>query len=121
VGGRCNYPGVAAVYASAHVLLAVLEILVHLDKTEIPADYLLMGIDLSSAVVEDATPDAARELSLSRISPVIRVKSIVVPRETNYILYPEVPGFAPLIAFSESFGFDARLFPSNRTFAVGHI
>jgi len=38
-GGRCNYIGTSAVYTSQFVSLAVLEVLVHLDKVEIPEDF----------------------------------------------------------------------------------
>ena len=42
VGGRCNPPGAAAVYTAENISLAVLEALVHLDKQDIPEDYVFM-------------------------------------------------------------------------------
>jgi len=50
VGGRCNPPGTAAVYTAEHISLAVLEALVHLDKQDIPEDYVVMAIELGSDV-----------------------------------------------------------------------
>jgi hypothetical protein len=38
---------VFAVYTSQSVALAVLEILVHIDKSEVPADYVVMAIRFS--------------------------------------------------------------------------
>ena len=43
-GGRFNPPGIPAVYTSQSIALAVLEILVHIDKSEVPADYVVMAI-----------------------------------------------------------------------------
>ncbi len=46
-GGRFNPPGIPAVYASQSIALAVLEILVHVDKSEVPNDYVVMAIRLA--------------------------------------------------------------------------
>ena len=35
-GGRFNPPGIPAVYSSQSIALALLEVLVHLDKAEVP-------------------------------------------------------------------------------------
>ena len=114
VGGRCNYMGVAAVYTSAHVSLAVLEVLVHLDKSEIPDDYVLMGLQMDHREIPEADAAGAKEMSGSRSVPVIAVRSIVVPRELNYVLYPDATGLAASVSFIEPFAFDHRLFVSAR-------
>lgn len=41
-GGRWNRKGVAALYTAENASLAVLEVLVRLDKSEIPADFVLL-------------------------------------------------------------------------------
>jgi RES domain-containing protein len=46
-GGRYNPPGIPAVYTSQSIALAVLEILVHIDKAEVPNDYIVMAIGFS--------------------------------------------------------------------------
>ena len=46
-GGRFNPPGVPAVYTSQHIALAVLEILVYIDKSEVPEDFVLMTVRFS--------------------------------------------------------------------------
>ena len=43
-GGRYNPKDIPAVYASQTIALAVLEVLVHLNKWEIPEDSVLMAI-----------------------------------------------------------------------------
>jgi len=47
---------------------------------------------------------------------VLRVASVIVPREANYILYPEAPGLDAAVLFVEPFAFDARLFVPTRIF-----
>ena len=37
-GGRYNPPGIPAIYSSENIALALLEILVHVDKAEVPTD-----------------------------------------------------------------------------------
>jgi hypothetical protein len=39
-GGRWNPPGVPMLYATSSLSLACLEVLVHLDKTQFPADFV---------------------------------------------------------------------------------
>ena len=60
-GGRWNSPGRPVVYAAEAAALAVLEVRVHLDLdwSLLPADYVLMAIDLSSLAIEslEEAPD----------------------------------------------------------------
>jgi RES domain-containing protein len=124
-GGRYNPQGVPAVYAAQSASLAILEVLVHLDKSEIPEDYLLIGIgfdgrrvmrmferariEASSASLAAAPdPDYFRDLFYD--SPVLRVRSAIVPREYNYVLLPEAKHFSAQIRWTEPFAFDQRLF-----------
>ena len=57
----------------------------HLDKVEIPRDYVLMGLEVGHTVIRDATEADARQISLQKSHPALRVSSVVVPREANYI------------------------------------
>ena len=43
-GGRWNRKGIAALYTAENASLAVIEVLVHLDKGELPTDYVLLEI-----------------------------------------------------------------------------
>jgi hypothetical protein len=92
----------------------VLEVLVHLDKVEIPGDYVLMGLEIANTGIPHVTEADARQISLGKSQPALRVSSFVVPREANYILYPEAPGLAATVLFTEPFAFDARLFAPTR-------
>ena len=60
-GGRWNFPGRPVVYAAEAAALAVLEVRVHLDLdgSLLPADYVLMAIDLNSLAIEslEEAPD----------------------------------------------------------------
>jgi len=92
--------------------LAVLEALVHLDKQDIPEDYVVMAIELGSDVqIRYTDVVTAFSESTQALHPVIAVPSVVVPRERNYVLYPEVRGLNVAVAWTESFRFDPRLFP----------
>ncbi len=41
-GGRWNRKGIAALYTAQNASLTVVEVLVHLDKTELPEDYVML-------------------------------------------------------------------------------
>jgi RES domain-containing protein len=108
VGGRWNSPGVAVVYTSESISLAVLETLVHTDVDDLVAiRYVAIPVDIPAAVqirriAESTLPqdwqryDSFRE-ELRKIGDdwvrqareaVLAVPSIVVPQEANYILNP---------------------------------
>ncbi|HEV2689205.1 MAG TPA: hypothetical protein VGV35_11645, partial [Bryobacteraceae bacterium] len=42
--------------------------------------------------------------------PVLRVPSVIVPREYNFVLLPEADGFDATVEWSEPLSFDSRLF-----------
>jgi len=126
VGGRWNSPGRPALYLAESRALAVLEVLVHLDLDAdmIPADYVIMAVDLSalaevSGWVDDGPsippPDAdCRALGdaflASRRALALRVPSILVPRGSNFVINPSHPLIAKVrIDSIEPFAFDRRL------------
>ena len=118
-GGRWNSPGQYVVYASGHVSLAMLEVLVHIDDAEAFARqthvYQRLRFDEAQvAVLDEAALPAdwnARPETLStqgigdewiarQETPVLAVPSVVVPSELrfereylNYLLNPRHPGF----------------------------
>jgi RES domain-containing protein len=61
-GGRWNPIGTPMLYAAQHLSLACVEILVHLDKSELPRDYVWSGTEL------DGTPDFLRFEDLNHVS-----------------------------------------------------
>ena len=111
VGGRCNRPGVRAVYTAENISLAVLEVLVHLDKHDLPMDYVLLAIEVPSTVpIHESDWRAAFADSDRRRHPVIATPSVIVPRERNFVLYPDVLDFSARVLWMERFAFDERLF-----------
>ncbi len=126
VGGRWNSPGTAVVYASATLSLALAETLVHLpggllpaytaipitfdeslvrglDSRELPGDWNAHPPPVSTQVIGDAWVAAAE-------SPILRVPSVVVPGEFNYLLNPRHADFPRAgIGKAIPFPFDPRL------------
>jgi hypothetical protein len=122
-GGRFNPPGVPAVYTSQSIALALLEILVHIDKSEVPADYVVMAISFSGRQVcrrPVANLIGANHFTISRFKesfyrwPVFRVPWVIVSREYNFVLLPEAVGFAATVQRIELLSFDNRLFSLHR-------
>ena len=126
-GGRWNSPGVPVVYTAQSQSLAVLEIVVHLESTDVLAKYVLIGVEIDEALIQnmeasrlprnwraDPAPLSLRaigdEWALSLASAVLRVPSTLVPSENNFLLNPLHPDFCKLrIADPISFRFDPRL------------
>ena len=117
-GGRWNSPGRPVVYAAEAAALAVLEVRVHLDLdwSLLPADYVLMAIDLNSLPIEilEEAPDdpvAYGDAWLeSRRSAVLGVPSVLVRESRNLLVnvaHPEASRAS--IASIRSFSFDERL------------
>jgi RES domain-containing protein len=118
-GGRFNPPGIPAIYTSQSIALALLEILVHIDKSELPDDYVAMTIRFSGRNVarrSGAELANANQLTAAEFRdsfyrwPAIRVASVIVPREYNFVLFPETAGFDTKVESIERLSFDRRLF-----------
>ena len=125
-GGRWNSVGVRAVYASATLSLALVETLVHLPSGILPA-YSAIPCEIDESLVEslDQTewPPGWRDYppphSVQSIgdrwvaearSAALRVPSVIVPSEFNYVLNPAHPDFARIkMGKALPFPFDARL------------
>jgi RES domain-containing protein len=118
-GGRFNPPGIPAVYTSQSIALAVLEIPVHVDKSEVPNDYVVMAIRFAGRHVSrprGTTLAGANRFTAAQFKasfyhqPVLRVPSVIVPREYNFVLLPEADEFDAAVDWVEPFNLDARLF-----------
>ncbi|MFO0828365.1 MAG: RES family NAD+ phosphorylase [Phycisphaerales bacterium] len=128
VGGRWTSSGVVAVYASEHLSLAILEVLVHLERPQAIAAFVAFEVtipdDLIDAVDARKLPkewrDSPAPLSAKLIgdrwaselrSPVLRVPSAVVPQEHNLVLNPLHAKFKRLsIGKSQALDADSRVF-----------
>ena len=127
VGGRWNPPGLPAVYTSATLSLAAMELLVHLSGPQDAPDLVFFRIEFEAKLlVEPRLPKQWRKLSLQgsralgrewlvgTASPVLQVPSFVVPTESNFVVNPLHPDFRRIkIGKAEQFALDARLFPQR--------
>jgi len=125
-GGRWNRPGVPVVYTSGSLSLALVEVLVHLPAEILPA-YSAVPVAFDDSLVtvvapgqlprnwKDSPPPPATqaigaEWVASRTSAVLRVPSVVVPGEFNFILNPAHDDFGRIrIGTPMPFPFDPRL------------
>ena len=91
--------------------LTVLEVLVHLDKQDLPEAYVIVAIKVPDNVpIHESDADSGIAAADSRRYPVISIPSVIVPRERNFVLFPEVAGFDATVVWIEAFRFDTRLF-----------
>jgi hypothetical protein len=97
----------------------VLEVLVHVEKYEVPADYVVMAIRFPRC--DMLQEPSAKLIGANQFSPtqfrerfyrwaVLRVPSVIVPREHNFVLLPESTRFEAIVEWTEPLNFDRRLF-----------
>lgn len=127
-GGRWNNKGQACIYTSASESLAILEVLVHLNKSQLLSQYdifelslkpkQIMQLDpkhLPSNWMQDPAPSQTAEIGdqwlKSQASLALAVPSSVVMRESNYLLNPYHAEFPTLLkqANNLSLELDPRL------------
>lgn len=124
-GGRWNSKGQRMVYTSSSLALAALELLVHIDPAAKWPELLAFPIDLPLSEITDPpgwkTPPAElppiwethaigdRWLAAGA-SLALRVPSMIVPVESNYLINPAHPRFASLSqGRAMPFDYDKRL------------
>lgn len=130
-GGRWNSPGVAVVYVSGSLSLALVEVLVHLPA-EILGAYSAVPVEIDEALVtalpparlppewkDNPPPPATQAIGDAWVaggeSAALRVPSVVVPGEFNFILNPAHPDFGRVrIGAPMAFPFDPRLARAGR-------
>lgn len=128
-GGRWNSPGAPLVYTAGSASLAALELLVHLQSSQLLLAYVAIPVDFDDALVEELDPASLPEdwrchpapVALQRLgdrwvaerrSAVLGVPSAVVPvpEESNSLLNPAHPDFDRIARGSpRPFRFDPRL------------
>lgn len=130
-GGRWNTKGVGVIYTSETRSLAILEFLVHVPFAFLPAGLSLTQISVPNNVTinkisktklpknwRDSPPpvelaDLGADWALSQETPLLRVPSVIVEHEYNFILNPLHPDIRKIkISKIEPFVFDDRLFNS---------
>ena len=126
-GGRWNSRGTRMVYTAESRALALLEILTHTGNAALLAAYGVIEIAFDAALVvallDADLPDGWRasppppatqaigdRWAADRGSVLMRVPSVLVPEEFNYLLNPAHPGFHKLrIGEPQPLAVDARL------------
>lgn len=126
-GGRWNSVGTRMVYTSATASLTVLEIMVHLNNSALIEEYVLFQVEFDESLVEsldpatlpkswrvDPPPPMVQAIGdrwvAERRSAVLRMPSVIIPHEHNYLLNPEHPDFPHVhIGKPQPFLFDRRL------------
>lgn len=128
-GGRWNSRGVAMVYTSESVALALLETLVHLGRSAILSDFVIFECTFDEKIVDTlpigklprdwrAYPvppelqEVGDEWARSGRSAVLRVPSVLAEGEHNFLLNPIHADFRRIqVSAPQKFDFDLRLLP----------
>jgi len=126
-GGRWNSKGLSVVYTADSLALASIEMIVNLPAPKLLQKYDRISAQISlNLVLELSDVDLPEDWNSRPISPstraigdrwikeqrsaVLRVPSIVVPDEYNYLLNPNHPDFAKVkIGKPTMYYFDPRL------------
>ena len=126
--GRWNSMGGRMVYASDSRALAVLELVVHLDNTELMEDYSCCMLSIPSRLCEKVSakdlpigwdalavnsqvvqPWGDKWLKNGR-TPVLKVPSVIVRQEWNYLVNPRHKDFMDIrLGKIEPFRIDSRI------------
>ena len=128
MGGRWNAPGHAVLYVSSHLSLAVLETLAHLPavlrdvlpprvavEIELPDDVSMASVDvlprkMSGERLLKWCRTAGEKWLTQGSSPVLRVPSILVPQEHNYVVNVTARDMGRVrILSAKPFAIDGRL------------
>jgi RES domain-containing protein len=129
-GGRWNSVGFNAIYTTENISLAILEILVHVNKYKRPLDYHLIYIEIpekiSTAIIDKEKLKRAWKTDISYSQFIgdeflkssnellLKVPSAIVDEENNFIINPKHPDIAKVkITTSKIFEFDERLYLKN--------
>jgi len=132
-GGRWNSRGVPMVYSSSSLALAAIELFVHLEPGQAPADLVSLSAELpegepaktlNAADLPDGwwsdAPDGSTTQEIgdawirSGASLAMKVPSVPIRQEWNVLINPLHPRAAAIkIDLPQPFLFDARMFERN--------
>lgn len=127
-GGRWNSKGLPLLYTAGSRALALLETLVHVPQKNLPKDLCLTIIKLPDALsmhtitstdlpkdwrtipIQTALQEIGDHWLKKGTTVILRVPSVIVPEENNYLINPLHPEFEKIkITSSNPFIFDDRL------------
>jgi RES domain-containing protein len=112
-GGRWSNIDTRIVYTAGSISLAILEILVRLQQTQFLHSYVIFDMDFPDSLVQELDPAllpanwrvspapiAAKEIGDNWIrgsaSAVLRVPSVIVPSENNFLINPAHGDFSSI-------------------------
>ena len=120
-GGRWNVAGLAAIYTTENISLAVLEILVNADKNSIPPSYFLLKLQVPDTLPLKMITHAGLKdkwytdfeyaqfigsnFLASGKEAILKIPSAIVKEEFNFLLNPVHVDFKK-ISIKESIPFD---------------
>jgi RES domain-containing protein len=127
-GGRWNHRGTRVVYISDSLALAVLEQFVHLGRAAIRLRFVSFRVEVPDRVAMEVfdrghlpkdwraepTPDSTKDIGTAwaerGAAALLKVPSVLVPVEYNFILNPAHPDFGRLaVRNPEPFSLDPRM------------
>ena len=126
-GGRWGQRGVPLAYASATLSLSVLEVLTQVVSYEDLADYVAIPAAFDEALAQELeaedlpadwrahpAPESTKALGTawarSNRSLVLRIPSVVLPSEANYLINPRHPAFGQVeLGAPQDLDIDPRL------------
>ncbi len=127
VGGRWNFKGIAILYTSSSASLSMLECLAHFPPAFAPKDMAMATINIPENSILELnvsdmpdnwrgvpSPRQLKEMAYQWIKTqeflILKVPSIIVPNESNYIVNPFHPDFSKVTLKEVSpFSFDTRV------------
>jgi RES domain-containing protein len=131
-GGRWNNKGTKIVYTASSIALAMTEVAVHVPFGILPRHYFvvsievpdtematvskkeLMGTPWNSHPPSHITQDIGDKFVAQNKKLILKVPSVVVPGDFNYLINPLHTEFSKVkIVNIQPFGFDQRLFGSK--------
>ncbi len=126
-GGRWNSKGVAVIYTAGSLSLACIELVVNLPSPKLLESFVRIPVRFKSSLVESSPYNQLpRDWQSRPISPttkaigdrwvrqqrlaILKVPSVVIPEEFNYLINPAHPDFARIeIGQPVVYHFDPRL------------
>ncbi|MBS1747001.1 MAG: RES domain-containing protein [Bacteroidetes bacterium] len=126
-GGRWNHILFPCIYTSESRALAVLDYTVNISIEDIPQSLCITAIEIPDTGIHElnvadfprnwkkspapaSTKDLGSQLLKTAIAPIIKIPSIIIPQEFNYILNPKSTGSKDFkIINVDDFVYDARI------------
>lgn len=127
-GGRWNSKGIAMLYTGENISLCMAEVAVHMPLGIVPKDYELITLEIPDDEILELskselpenwreslpmseTQKLGNEFVLNSSKMILKVPSMVVPGEFNYLINPKHKNIGKVrIKKVEAFRFDTRLF-----------